>query len=122
MAAPRCATLDDRAAARELLTAAHLPADDLDLSQVRLTGAWLDDVLVGVIGLEFHGRDGLLRSLVVRPESRRLGIGNALLGALGQQARGAGITRLWLLTETAEAFLSGNGDLHDARAGEPRLA
>ncbi|MGE0483712.1 MAG: arsenic resistance N-acetyltransferase ArsN2 [Gammaproteobacteria bacterium] len=119
MAAARRGPLGNPALARALLMAANLPADDLEASAVQLIGAWLGDELVGVVGLERHGRDGLLRSLVVRPDSRGEGLGGSLLDALEAQAAAAGIERLWLLTETAEVFFAARGYAVVARTAAP---
>ena len=60
--------------------------------------------MLGAVGLERYAETGLLRSLVVAPAFRRIGVGAALVGALERQARSLGVVRLVLLTETAEAF------------------
>jgi amino-acid N-acetyltransferase len=75
------ATLTD---ARELLIAASLPTADLD------GGTHADflamrsprDGIIGVVGVEPHGADGLLRSLTVNPAHRCAGLGAQLVDAL----------------------------------------
>ncbi|MCB1748753.1 MAG: GNAT family N-acetyltransferase [Gammaproteobacteria bacterium] len=96
-----------------------LPVADLEASQVELLGAWSSGELVGVIGLECHGRDALLRSLAVCAERRGQGIGTRLVGALEARARGAGVERLWLLTETAASFFAARGYRRVDRAAAP---
>jgi len=68
-----------------------------------------DGALLGVIGLEGHGRDGLLRSLVVAPAARRTGTGAALVAAVEQRAATRGLRALYLLTESATPFFSARG-------------
>jgi amino-acid N-acetyltransferase len=68
-----------------------------------------EGTLIGVIGLEIYGEDGLLRSLVVRKQHRARGIGNALYRHLLAEARQLGVKRLILLTTTAEAYFKRRG-------------
>jgi arsenate reductase len=101
----RPGTAGDREAVLELLRKAALPTGDLDDSAaVRFWVAEDGTRLVGAVGLERYGADGLLRSLVVAPESRNRGIGAELVAALEHDARSEGIGRLVLLTETAKPF------------------
>jgi amino-acid N-acetyltransferase len=104
--AVQLAAAADRPAIRSLLTEARLPVADIDLANdltfwiVRgATGQTL-----GAIGLERRGAVGLLRSLIVAPEQRRLGLGHALVSAVERHATTAQIEQLVLLTETAEPF------------------
>lgn len=62
-------------------------------------------VTVGYIGLEVHGKDALLRSLVVVEAERDHGFGSALVRGAIAYARAHGVTHLWALTTTAVAFL-----------------
>jgi arsenate reductase len=101
----RSGTEHDRGAVIGLLQQAGLPVADLRGS----TGArfWIardEGRVIGAIGLERHGTDGLLRSLVVAPALRRHGIGALLVAALEAAARAEGIENLVLLTQTAETF------------------
>ena len=64
---------------------------------------------VAAIGLEAFGDEALLRSLVVAPAQRKRGLGQELLARSERDARAAGITRLILLTETAEEFFCSRG-------------
>jgi len=93
-----------------LLNESGLPVKDLGKDK-------LDDFLVaedgpdlmGLIGLELYETIGLLRSLVVARNARRLGLGGKLVGALESAAQAAGITELWLLTIDAERFFQSHG-------------
>lgn len=79
-----------------------MPSDDLghvDFFELRRDGyalAWA--------GLERHGADALLRSVVVR--DRGAGAGTELVRQVMRAAADQGMTRLWLLTETAEPFFA----------------
>jgi len=93
-----------------LLDIHKLPTDDLfelDLSNFFACGE--KDNPKGVIGLEVHGVDGLLRSLAVDPEVQGNSCGSSLLSALEQHSKRLGIENLYLLTETAEAYFRTKG-------------
>ena len=60
--------------------------------------------LVGTIGVEAFSHFGLLRSLVVDPESRAAGLGRLLVTELEARARQSGLTELWLLTIDADRY------------------
>ena len=101
---------DDLPAILELLEASGLPTTDLHsecVTQFLLLrdGRRLD----GVVGLERYGNVGLLRSLAVRPERRRAGLGIALTEALEKFAAASGLTSVVLLTQTAQAFFAERG-------------
>jgi amino-acid N-acetyltransferase len=82
-----------------------LGADNLDSFLVAEDGG----KLVGLIGLQLYGTIGLLRSLVVARDARKLGLGGKLIGALESAAQAAGVTELWLLTIDAENFFERHG-------------
>lgn len=101
----RAGTASDRGAVLGLLEQASLPTADLDApAAVQFWIAMAADRLVGAIGLERYGTDGLLRSLVVAPDHRSRGVGHALVAALERDARSAGVGRMVLLTQTARTF------------------
>ena len=92
---------------RRLVTAASLPADDLDaldLDHFLAIGA--PDAAAGVVGLEIYGDVALLRSLVVDPARRGHGDGKALVAAAERHAREHGVKRIFLLTTTAAPFFA----------------
>jgi amino-acid N-acetyltransferase len=107
-------------AVRALLTACDLPTDDLTPAHIAgflRCGSAVDPG--GVIGLEVHGTDGLLRSLAVRDGVRGQGCGHALVAALEVEAARRGVTRLYLLTTSAADFFRALG-YHDVdRANVP---
>jgi amino-acid N-acetyltransferase len=95
---------------RALLAASGLPGQDL--TPAHLDSFWIElDAagLVGVVGLEPHGRAALVRSLAVRADERGRGLGGALLAHAESQAGALGIEALHLLTTTAERFLAAHG-------------
>ena len=112
----RRATATDQDRILSLLVAATLPVDDLvENPNLPFWVAEIDGRTVGAVGLERFGPDGLLRSLVVAPEARRHGVGAALVESLERDARAAGVSRLLLLTQTAEAFFARLGYRQVAR-------
>ncbi|KRB79513.1 arsenic resistance N-acetyltransferase ArsN2 [Noviherbaspirillum sp. Root189] len=106
----RLATSEDLPAVLALLEDAGLPYQDL-------TARHLADFLVaeggqsvlGIVGLERYGEDALLRSIVVRPESKFTGLGTQLVDAVQEHARRTGIGTLYLLTTTAADFFARRG-------------
>ncbi|MBI5381152.1 MAG: GNAT family N-acetyltransferase [Opitutae bacterium] len=100
---------DDAAAIAALLAAADLPHTDIAPHLGNFLVAWTGETAVGAVGLEVHGSDALLRSLVVAPELRGRGLGDNLAETIVARARGLGVTRLFLLTTTAERFFARRG-------------
>ena len=91
-------------AVHALLQSAGLPVADLVTSRPKLFGVHDATGLIGVIGLEGAGPAALLRSLAVRSDQRGRRLGTTLVRALEARAPSLGVTELWLLTTTAEAF------------------
>lgn len=91
---------------RQMLISAELPAEDLRIGKLAdfLVAEDEDSNVGGMVGLEKAGDSGLLRSLVVDPTARNLGLGSLLVAAIEDRARQAGISRLYLLTNTAERY------------------
>jgi N-acetylglutamate synthase-like GNAT family acetyltransferase len=104
------AETSDFPAIAALLRETDLPPDDIEhhldaflvvRSPEAATGS---GILLGSVGLEIHGKSALLRSLAVHPDFQRNGLGKRLVSGITQTARERGITRLYLLTDTAEDF------------------
>lgn len=74
---------------------------------------------VGVGGVEVHGTDGLLRSLVVERSVRGEGFGAAICDRLETTARTDGVETLYLLTTTASAFFGNRGYAEIDRSAAP---
>ena len=62
--------------------------------------------IVGVIGLEVHGRDGLVRSLAVAPDHRGRGLARRLYASLLAEAGRLGLARLFVLPPRAVAWFA----------------
>lgn len=60
----------------------------------------------GVVGVELHGADALLRSLAVAPAARGRGCGGALVKRAERHASEQGARRIYLLTTTAADFFA----------------
>ncbi|MDE2091231.1 MAG: GNAT family N-acetyltransferase [Gammaproteobacteria bacterium] len=100
----------DIAAIHSLLAEAGLPIDDLKgSSKARFLIAHDDDETSGAVGLEVYGKSALLRSLVVKPEARKRGLGAQLMRELECRAKNQGVDCLYLLTTTAEKFFAARG-------------
>lgn len=95
------ATPSDVPAVERLLAASGLPLDGaaeaLSLGVVAHDG----DEVVAAAAIERYGDAWLLRSVVVEPGRRGIGLGQDIVAAAEQLARDDGITELYLLTENA---------------------
>ena len=110
----------DLKAAIALLEAAALPASDLNQDHLQhffFVGPESDPD--GLVGLELCGAEALLRSLVVAPGRRSVGIGRALLAHAESYAGGHGIRSIFLLTTTADQFFARYGYVPASRAAVP---
>lgn len=104
--------------ARQMLSSAGLPVEDVTIDRLALL-AEQDGKVAGLIGLEQLGEVGLLRSLVVLPEHRGGGVGGALVAALENMATDRDISELWLLTIDADAWFAQLGFSRVARDAAP---
>lgn len=101
----RAATEADLSLIIRWLAENQLPTEDIpQLSHLYL--AQDDEVVVGIGGIEHHGDDGLLRSVVVASPFRHQKYGQWLCRQLLQIAQTQGIQSLYLLTNTAECFFA----------------
>ena len=95
---------------QRMLQAHNLPTDDLsEVGLIHFFGCGEKTNPKGVIGLEVHGSDGLLRSLAVDSDAQRHGCGSSLYNQLEKHAESIGIKALYLLTETAEDYFEKKG-------------
>lgn len=95
---------------RATLVQAGLPIADLAQAGRRMFA--YDDLAgnrLGYGGLEIHGREALLRSIVVAPAARDRGVGTSVLALLLRRAFDVGARRAWLLTTTAAAYFERKG-------------
>jgi amino-acid N-acetyltransferase len=103
----RPTTAADLGAVRSLLEQSALATADLTTAPDLRFWALIDgERIVGAVGLERYGAAGLLRSLVVSPDSQRRGLGHRLVATLEREASAAGVKTLVLLTQTAERFFT----------------
>ncbi len=110
----------DREAIRRLLDSCGLPTADLAADPgPRFLGAFKEKSLLGTVGLEIYGETALLRSLAVDSGHRGCGLGRRLLAAAEREALNQGVTRLYLLTTTAEAFFRSRGYRGSGREEAP---
>ena len=87
-----------------LLAEAGLPLDGAAAAFDRGLVARRGTAIVGAVALEVFECDGLLRSLVVAPGRRGSGLGRELVARIEDLARAAGISELYLITETAMGY------------------
>ncbi|WP_313692959.1 arsenic resistance N-acetyltransferase ArsN2 [Halorarum halobium] len=92
-----------------VLAANDLPNGDVRAKPECFYLARSDAAVVGVGGLEPHGENGLLRSVVIGESNRGRGYGAALCDALEARASEEGVGTLYLLTTTAAGFFRGRG-------------
>lgn len=115
----RPALSEDTPSLERLLGACGLSDTGLSavLSDVRV--AELDREIVGMAGLERYAGAVLVRSVAVLAPFRSQGIGEKLTLAVLDVARGAGVQRAYLMTDTAERFFAGLGFERVPRAAVP---
>ena len=94
-----------RPAILALLGENDLPVVDLDESKV-LFACLNNDEVIGTGGLEFFKDCALLRSVSVKKDVQKTGLGKFIVDELEKIAKGKGVNRLYLLTTTAEDFFT----------------
>ena len=114
----RTATPDDLPAVLGLLRDASLP-EDVEPHFGDFIVAERDGSIVGAVGPEVLGEGALLRSLVVRPDLRKSGLGTALAAKAIRSATSASIRELFLLTVDAASFFMRLGFEHVPHASAP---
>lgn len=92
-----------------LLEQHGLPSEDVRTAPGSFFVATEETELIGVGGVEVHGSNGLLRSIVVREPHRGSGYGRVLCGELERYAESEGVAALYLLTTTATTFFEACG-------------
>ena len=110
----------DLDAIKILLQESELPIDDIRENKIGFIVAINDtNELIGCIGLEQHGENGLLRSFAVDAAYRGKGIGHGLFNRLLSISRQNNISNLHLLTTTAEKFFERAGFILSTRNDAP---
>lgn len=110
----------ERDGLRAALIRAGLPSDDVE-APGRLFWRFsdADDAPVGFGGLEVHGPDALMRSVLTLPPLRGRGLGAAIVTALEAEVRLVKCRSIWLLTSTAQALFERLGYARIDRAEVP---
>jgi amino-acid N-acetyltransferase len=104
-----------------LLLSERLPVEDLPVNLQNFFIATDNTIIIGTIGLEVYGRDGLLRSLVVKPEYRKMKIAVGLINTIEKLGESLGLKSIYLLTETARDYFAGKGYELMERKDAPQL-
>ena len=116
----RAMTPEDLAVVEKLLNAAELTTVGVKGHEDNfLLAVTHSDELLGVIGRERSGLNGLLRSLAVSVDYRNCGLAKKLIETAVQIANEDGLRALYLLTQTAERYLQGAGFERIARQEIP---
>ena len=115
----RRARKSDLPAVEELLLASKLPVDGVRDHFTNFIVAEGNDGIEGAVGLEKYDSVALLRSAVVAPDHRGTGVGRQLVEQVLERAEEAGISELYLLTETAENYFPRFGFTRTTRAAVP---
>ncbi|HLK29981.1 MAG TPA: arsenic resistance N-acetyltransferase ArsN2 [Puia sp.] len=100
----RQASDDELEDIKKLLQQSDLPVEDISSDKVEFIVAIDSENIVGCIGIESYGTDGLLRSFAVAENFRSNNIGNELLQHLIMYSEQKNIKTLHLLTTTAEKY------------------
>ena len=109
----------ERDGLKAALARAGLPADDVAHDGPLFWRFERDDVPVGFAGIEVHGTDALLRSLITLPPLRQQGIGAAMIDKMEVEARARGASAIYLLTNDAVSFFTKRGYAPCGRDGVP---
>jgi amino-acid N-acetyltransferase len=103
----RPAAASDFETAKSWLSAAGLPSADLTTAHLSdFLIAVTDGAPIGMVGIERIGSVALMRSLVVAPRLRSVGVGGRLVSELEVLAKSHGVVELWLLTIDADEYFS----------------
>ena len=100
------ASSEDLSAIRALLERAALPTSDLESSRPEFAVIREGGQVVAAGALQRFGSAALLRSVVVAPDRRGSGLGQAIVDELERAAKAAQVSRLVLLTQTAAEFFA----------------
>src|SRR5437016_9778364 len=100
----------ERDGLKAALLKARLPADDVgDARMLFWRFETVEDIPVGFGGLEIHGSDALLRSVVTLPPLRQIGMGAAMVAMLETEARALKCHAIYLLTGSDTTFFARRG-------------
>jgi predicted N-acetyltransferase YhbS len=96
----------ERDGLKAALARAGLPAGDVVDDGPLFWRFERDDVPVGFAGIEVHGTDAVLRSLITLPPVRQQGVGGAMIDKMEVEARARGASAIYLLTRDFVAFFA----------------
>ncbi len=96
----------ERDGLKAALVRAGLPVDDVESEGPMFWRFERDDVPVGFAGIEIHGTDALLRSIVTLPPLRLRGVGAALVAIMETEARGRGASAIYLVARDGDSFFA----------------
>jgi tRNA/rRNA methyltransferase len=102
-----------------LLEESALPTAGLAGHRDRLFVARAGDLIVGCVAVEVYRRGAILRSLAVRADHRRTGLGRRLVAEALSEARHSGTPTVFLLTEDGEEFFARCGFQASSRDAIP---
>jgi len=105
----RKANSTDLAHVLRLLQSHNLPTADVPGHFDHFAVAVENEQVVGCIGMEIYGSDALLRSLAVDKQYQGRQIGDQLYHRLVEEAGSQQISKLHLLTTTAENYFAKRG-------------
>ena len=103
------ASAKDLNAIRALLERSGLPTSDLESARPEFAVIRENGRVVAAGALQRFGSSALLRSVVVAPDRRGSGLGQAMVSQLERLASTTQIERLVLLTQTAVEFFERQG-------------
>jgi len=107
---------EDLPSITSLLESSSLPIEGVREAIGNFTVAeTADGRVVGAGGFEMHGRSCLLRSVVVDPRYRNLGVGQRLVEMVLRRAAAQGAEVCYLLTQTANEYFKRFGFVPVAR-------
>ena len=96
----------ERGGLKAALARAGLPVDDVEADGPLFWRFERNDVPVGFAGIEVHGTDALLRSLVTLPPVRQRGMGGAMVAKMETEARARGAEAIYLMAGDDAAFFA----------------
>jgi len=113
-------SMQDLIAIRALLERSGLPTSDLESARPEFAVIREDGRVIAAGALQRFGSSALLRSVVVAPDRRGSGLGQAVVSELERMARGSQVIGLVLLTQTAAEFFARQGYRVIERSTVPR--
>ena len=103
------ATASDVDAIKALLVENELPTDGVEDHWKTFLVARDGDTIVACGGAEAYQFAALIRSVAVKPEHRRNGLGRRIVRQLLDRLASRGLREFYLLTTTAEAYFKKRG-------------